>query len=87
MRTHALDNQLCMVVARNVAWGSCVIDRKGEVLAWNEGDRDWIQAEVCLDDGYRAGNGGCLREINWQQRRPHLYRAFADEHNLGSLTE
>ena len=86
MRTRSLDNQLCMVVARNVAWGSCIVDRKGEILAWNEGDRDFIQADVQLDDDYRVGNGGCFREINWMQRRPHLYQSFADEWNLGSLT-
>jgi predicted amidohydrolase len=85
MRTRALDNQFCMVVARNVAWGSCVVDRKGEILAWNEGDRDWIEAEVHLDDDYRAGNGGCFREINWMQRRPHVYQSFTNEWNLQSL--
>jgi predicted amidohydrolase len=85
MRTRSLDNQLCMVVARNEALASCLIDRKGEILAWNEGDRDWIQADVQLDDGYRAANGGCFKEINWMQRRPHLYHSFTDEWNLGSL--
>jgi predicted amidohydrolase len=85
MRTRSLDNQLCMVVARNEAWGSCIVDRKGEILAWNEGDRNWIQADVQLDDDYRAANGGCFSEINWMQRRPHLYQRFTDEWNLGSL--
>jgi predicted amidohydrolase len=85
MRTRSLDNQLCMVVARNAAWGSCIVDRKGEILAWNEGDQGFIQANVQLDDSYRAGNGGCFREINWMQRRPHLYRGFTDEWNLGSM--
>lgn len=33
MRTRSLDHQLCMVVARNAAWGSCIVDRKGEILA------------------------------------------------------
>ena len=78
MRTRAMDNQLCLVVARNEAHGSCIIDRKGDILAWNEGDRPFIQATVALDDGYRAWNGGCLRDIQWRQRRPYLYQALVD---------
>ena len=49
MRTRAMDNQLCLVVARNETQGSCIIDRKGEILAWNEGDQPWIEATVELD--------------------------------------
>ncbi len=85
MRTRAMDNQLCMVVARNNVHGSCVIDRKGEILAWNEGDQDFIEATVQLEDGYRTWNGGCFRDVNWMQRRPHAYGAFVDPDNLGSL--
>jgi predicted amidohydrolase len=78
MRTRAIDNQLCLVAARNEVQGSCIIDRKGEILAWNEGDRDWIRATVALDDGYRTYSGGCFRQVNWIQRRPHLYGAFIE---------
>lgn len=85
MRTRAMDNQLCMVVARNHSHGSCVIDRKGDILAWNEGDRDFITATVVLEDGFRTWNAGCFREVNWMQRRPHLYGAYGDEENVGSL--
>ncbi|MDA0746050.1 MAG: carbon-nitrogen hydrolase family protein [bacterium] len=87
MRTHAMDNQLCMVVARNNSIGSCIVDRKGEILAWNEGDRDFISATVELEDGFRTWNGGCFREVNWMQRRPHLYGAFEDEGNVGALLQ
>lgn len=83
MRTHAMDNQLCMVVARNGAQGSCIVDRKGEILAWNDGDQEFITAEVNLDDGYRIWQGGCFRDVNWLQRRPHLYAPFTDPANLG----
>ncbi len=86
MRTRAMDNQLTMVVARNTSHGSCVIDRKGEVLAWNEGDRDHIVAEVVRDDGYRTWNGGCFRDVNWMQRRPHTYAAFGAPDCFGGLS-
>jgi predicted amidohydrolase len=85
MRTRAMDNQLCLVVARNESHGSCIVDRKGDILAWNDGDADFIEATVPLDDGYRTWNGGCFRAVNWMQRRPHLYGAFTDDENQGSL--
>ncbi|MBN1401971.1 MAG: carbon-nitrogen hydrolase family protein, partial [Anaerolineae bacterium] len=85
MRTRAMDNQYAMAIARNEAQGSCIIDRKGDILAWNEGDQDQIAAEVNLQDGYRTWNNGCFRGVNWVQRRPHLYRAFVDEENWGNL--
>lgn len=85
MRTRALDNQLCMVVARNNAHGSCIIDRKGDVLAWNEGDSEFIHAEVPRTDGYRTWHGGCFRSVTWVQRRPHLYGRYADEACFGGL--
>ncbi len=85
MRTRAMDNQLCMVVARNMVQGSCVIDRKGEVLAWNEGDQDFVLADVRRADGYRMWNGACFRDVNWMQRRPHVYGAFVEPENRGSL--
>jgi predicted amidohydrolase len=76
MRTRAMDNQLCLVVARNTVQGSCIVDRKGEFLAWNEGDQDWIAATVEPEDGYRTWNGGCFRDVTWMQRRPQVYGAF-----------
>jgi predicted amidohydrolase len=85
MRTRAMDNQLCLVVARNEVQGSCIIDRKGDILAWNEGDQEIIDANVQLEDGYRTWNVGCFRAVNWMQRRPHLYPAFTDPENQGSL--
>ena len=38
-----------------------------------------------LVDGYRTWNGACFREINWLQRRPHLYGAYVEAENKGSL--
>ncbi|MBT3606153.1 MAG: carbon-nitrogen hydrolase family protein [Candidatus Latescibacteria bacterium] len=85
MQTRAMDNQVCMVVAVNTAKGSCVIDRTGEVLVWNDGSVPYVRATIELEDGIRAVSGGCLRGVNWMQRRPHAYGAFGDEENVGGL--
>ncbi len=85
MRTRAIDNQVCMAIARNDVQGSCIIDRKGDILAWNEGDREFIYATLPADDGYRMWNGTDLREVTFLLRRPHLYGRFTDPQNLGPL--
>jgi predicted amidohydrolase len=86
MQTRALDNQLCIVVAVNVGEGSCIIDRTGHVLAWNDGTADIVSATVDLNDGFRPSSKGCYRGVNWMQRRPHVYGAFVERENIGSLT-
>jgi predicted amidohydrolase len=83
MRTRALDNQVCLAVARNGAQGSCIIDRKGDILAWNDGDHEIIEATLPPEDGYRMWDGGDFREITFLLRRPHLYHAYTDENHLG----
>ena len=85
MRTRALDNQLCLVASRNTAQGSCVVDRAGEIVAWNEGDADAIFAAVDLDGGYKIFDGDDLVDVNWVQRRPHVYGALVDPNCYGSL--
>ncbi len=85
MRVHAMDNQLTMVVARNEGEGSCVIDRKGAVLAYNEGDLDYVWADVPARQPFRKHSGYCNRDTNWWQRRPHLYGPFVDESNYGNM--
>jgi len=85
MRTRAIDNQVCMVIARNGVQGSCVIDRKGDILAWNEGDQEVIEATLPAEDGYRVWNGGDFREVTFLLRRPHLYGIFSDQSSLGPL--
>ena len=85
MRTRAIDNQVCMVVARNDVQGSCIIDRKGDILAWNEGDQEFLYATLPADDGYRMWNGTDLREVTFLLRRPHLYGPYADPQDLGPL--
>ena len=78
MRTQALDNQFSLVVARNRAEGSCIINRKGDFLAWNNGEQAFITADVPREDDFRSWNGSCFRDSAWQVRRPHLYNAFTD---------
>jgi predicted amidohydrolase len=85
MRTRALDNQLCMVVARNEAQGSCIIDRKGDILAWNEGDQEVIEATLPPEDGYRVWDGTDFREVTSLLRRPHLYGAYTNETIIAPL--
>lgn len=85
LRTRALDNQVCLVAARNDVQGSCIIDRKGEILAWNEGDREFTCATLPADDAFRMWNGTDLREVTFLLRRPHLYSRYTDPDNLGPL--
>jgi predicted amidohydrolase len=85
MRTRALDNQLCMVVARNEAQGSCIIDRKGDFLAWNEGNEEVIEATLPADDGRRVWDGTDFREVTYLLRRPHLYGPYLDESGMQPL--
>jgi len=61
------------------------VNRAGEIVAWNEGDVESIFVEVDLDGGYRIFDGDDLIDVNWVQRRPHLYGAFVDPGNYGSL--
>jgi predicted amidohydrolase len=85
MRTRALDTQLTFVVARNEGQGSCIVDRKGDFLAYNDGTEEIICATVDADDGFRTWNGGDFRGINWMQRRPHVYGEYVEAENRGSL--
>jgi hypothetical protein len=84
MRTRALDNQVVVVAARNDAVGSCIIDCAGDVIAWNEGDRDLVSAVVDLAARGRSWNGAPFREMQWMQRRPHLYGALVDPAAAGA---
>ena len=85
MRTRALDNQVSMVVARNEVQGSCVIDRKGDILAWNKGNEEIIEATLPAEDGYRVWDGTDFREATFLLRRPHLYGAYTDQSNVAPL--
>ena len=84
MRAHAIDNQLCMIVARNNTVGSCIISPKGDLLAWNDGDAEFITALVPLDENHRIWQGGSFRDTNWFQRRPELYAPESDRKVMGN---
>jgi hypothetical protein len=76
-----------MVVARNNVQGSCIIDPKGDILAWNEGDQEVIHATVDLDVGRCVVDGSDLRETTFMLRRPHLYGIYSDQACLGPLRQ
>ena len=87
MQTRAMDNQLCVVVARNSGIGSCIIDRLGEVLAWQTGYEDYVHAIVPIGREYLASINDCFIGVNWVQRRPHVYGPHVDPENYGSMTD
>lgn len=84
MRVRAMDQKLCMVVARNRSEGSCIINSRGDVLAYNDGDQDFISAEVQTHEWFRL-RGFCQTRLNWFQRRPHLYHDYTDPYNYGQF--
>ncbi len=63
--------------------GSCIIDRKGDILAWNDGDQELTMAAVKLEDGYLDRAGGDVRQITHLLRRLHLCGLCSDESCLG----
>lgn len=85
MRTRAIDNQVTMVIARNSAQGSCVIDPKGDIVAWNEGDQDLLEVTLPPDPGRRSWDGADFREVTHILRRPHLYKPYTEEFDLKPL--
>lgn len=85
MRTRALDNQVCLIVARNGGQGSCIINRRGDIVAWNEGDQNIIEATI-PPDTVRYWDGGDVRETTFLLRRPRLYHPYTDDAALGPFT-
>jgi predicted amidohydrolase len=84
MRTRALDNQVCLIVARNEAQGSCIVNRCGDIVAWNEGDQNIIEATI-PPERIRYWAGGELAEVTFLLRRPRLYDVSTDESKLWPL--
>jgi predicted amidohydrolase len=77
-RAHAFDNHLFTAVARNNTVGSNVTAPWGEILAYDDGTRGLIWADVDLDDRRRHPTGSTMQAVIWSMRRPHVYEALAD---------
>ena len=74
---HAFDNHLYVAVARNVNQGSAVTAPWGDVLAYNEGDRDLIRADVNVDERRQHPLGASIQAVLWAMRRPAAYGSLA----------
>lgn len=75
-RAHAFDNHLYVVAAKNVTTGSAIIAPWGDVLAWNDGDRDVIWAGVNVDDRPKHNLGSSVQAVLASMRRPATYSAL-----------
>jgi len=61
------------------AQGSCVVSRKGDFLAFNGGDQDFMWVDVAPREAYREIDGYCFRDVNWVQRRPRGCAMFVED--------
>jgi predicted amidohydrolase len=77
-RAHAFDNYLYCVVSRNWHTGSAITAPWGEILAYNEGDRDLIWADVDVDDWRQHPLGTSIPAVLWTMRRAATYSSLAD---------
>jgi hypothetical protein len=75
---HAFDNHLHVAVARNVNEGSAITAPWGEILAYNEGDRDVIWADVNVDERREHPLGTSIQAVLWAMRRAAVYGSLAD---------
>ena len=72
----AVDNQVYMVVARNVGIGSGIFSPRGEVLALSGGGRV-VWADVDLSDLPRTNLDSTYRGVCWCERREPVYADLA----------
>ena len=84
-RTHAFDNHLYVVACRNANFGSAITAPWGEIIAYNDGDRDLIWADVELDRLRSHPLGASIQAVLSSMRRPYVYGSLADtNHPVGS---
>lgn len=84
-RAHAFDNHLYVVVCRNANFGSAITAPWGEIIAYNDGDRDLIWADVELDRLRSHPLGASIQAVLSSMRRPYVYGSLADtNHPVGS---
>ena len=77
-QAHAFDNHLFTAVARNATAGSSVTAPWGEVLAFDDGTRGLVWADIDLNDRRRHPTGSTMRAVIWSMRRPWTYEALSD---------
>ena len=84
-RAHAFDNHLYVVACRNANFGSAITAPWGEIIAYNDGDRDLIWADVELDRLRSHPLGSSIQAVLSSMRRPYVYGSLADtNHPVGS---
>ena len=87
-RAHAFDNHLYVVVCRNANFGSAITAPWGEIIAYNDGDRDLIWADVELDRPRSHPLGASVQAVLSSMRRPSVYGSLADtNHPVGSPSQ
>ncbi len=87
-RAHAFDNHLYVVACRNANFGSAITAPWGEIIAYNDGDRDLIWADVSLDRLRAHPLGASIQAVLSSMRRPHVYGSLADTHHpVGSPSQ
>ena len=77
-RAHAFDNHLYVVACRNANFGSAITAPWGEIIAYNDGDRDLIWADVELDRLRSHPLGASIQALLSSMRRPYVYGSLAD---------
>ncbi len=75
---HAFDNHLYLAAARNENEGSMIAAPWGKTLAYNDGGRDVIWADVNVDDCRAHWRGSTMQAVLRSMRRPAVYGALAD---------
>jgi predicted amidohydrolase len=75
---HAFDNHLYVAAACNVNQGSAVTAPWGQILAYNDGDRDLIWADLNVDERRQHPLGASIQAVLWAMRRPAVYGSLAD---------
>jgi hypothetical protein len=67
-----------VVVSRNVTEGSAVIAPWGDMLAYNDGTRELLAADVNVDDLRPHPLGASMQAVTWSMRRPRAYSPLAE---------
>ncbi|OGG52263.1 MAG: hypothetical protein A3F84_09100 [Candidatus Handelsmanbacteria bacterium RIFCSPLOWO2_12_FULL_64_10] len=77
-RMRAMDNHVYMVVSRNWTYGTGIFSPRGETLAVS-GGRNFVWADVDLEDLPRCVGDATFRGMCWYERREPAYGALSGE--------